>query len=218
MALASAYGITTRSRVEEANLAVPAGSREECTSRVPSETLDGVRVSAKRNLRALRAGEVPDLDDMVARGGREDVVRGRVEEDVADTTRGDIDAGNGVKVLGLPAILSPALERGGLDGPDEGLAVLAGGGDDSVVEGGPVSVKDGAGVAAGEGDEVRELGGEAVLGKGGGEGEDGECAAAGRVPVEGDVPLRQSQCVGRRRERGDGRWKRRRCWCPMRCL
>lgn len=218
MSLSRTDGISSCARVEEANLAVPAGRREEGAGRVPGEALNGVRMAAKRNLRALRTSEVPNLHDMVAGGGREDVVRGGVEEDVANAARGHVDAGDGVKVLRFPAVLSPALERRRLDGPDEGLAVLAGRGDDSVVEGGPVSVKDRAGVAAGEGDEVRELGGEAVLGKGGGEGEDGERASPRRVPVEGDVPLRQCQCVGGGRERGDGRWKRRRCLCPKRCL
>ena len=85
--------------------------------------------------------------------------RGRMQarqrrKNVADTARGHVDAGDGVKVLRLPAVLAPSVEGTGLDLPDHGLAILAGGGDDRVVEGRPVRIENGPGVAAGEGHEV----------------------------------------------------------------
>ena len=128
---------------------------------------------------------------MVASRGREDVVRCGVEEDVADTAGRNVYTGDGVEVLGLPAVLAPTFEDGGLDLPDHDLAIFAGRGDDGVVEWRPVCVEDGGGVAAREGDEVGELGrktgGERC--EWGGKGKDGECASAGRVPVQRDVAL-----------------------------
>jgi hypothetical protein len=55
---------------------------------------------------------------------------------------------------------------------------------------GPVGVEDGGGVGAREGEGVGEFVGELGGGvEGRGEGEDGECAASGGVPVYGDVLL-----------------------------
>ena len=154
MSFTNADRIAAGARVKQPNLAVAAGGSQQRAPRVEREALDGVRVAAKDRLGALGAREVPELDDVVAGGGREDVVCRRMEENVADTARGHVDAGDGVKVLRLPAVLAPAVEGAGLDLPDHGLAVLAGGGDDRVVEGRPVRVENGASVAAGEGHEV----------------------------------------------------------------
>ena len=59
--------------------------------------------------------------------------------------------------MGLPAVRAPAFKDGGLDLPDEGLAVLSSRGDDRVVEGGPVCVENRGGVTAGEGARSRSL-------------------------------------------------------------
>lgn len=59
---------------------------------------------------------------------------------------------------------------------------------------GPVGVEDGGGVGAREGEGVGELLGEAGdAAEGGEEREDGECTAAGRVPVDAEILL--GDCV-----------------------
>lgn len=68
---------------------------------------------------------------------------------MTDAARRVVHPCSTLEVLELPTVLSPALQRIRPDGSDEGFAVLAGGGDDGVIEGGPVSVIDGVGVAAG---------------------------------------------------------------------
>ena len=211
MALAYADRIAARTRVEHADLPISAGCDEDRAPRVESETLDGVAVAPKDGLGALGVGEVPELDDVVAGRGREDVVGCGVEKDVADTARGDVDAGDGVEVLGLPAILAPAFEDGGLDLPDHGLAILASGGDDGIVEWGPVCVENGGGVAAREGDEVGEFGGKPgwEWGEWGGEGKDGEGASAGRVPVQRNITL---QIATTKREMKRGTERKGKIW------
>ena len=211
MALAYADRIAARTRVEHADLPISAGCDEDRAPRVESETMDGVAVAPKDGLGALGVGEVPELDDVVAGRGREDVVGCGVEKDVADTARGDVDAGDGVEVLGLPAILAPAFEDGGLDLPDHGLAIFAGGGNDGVVEWGPVCVENGGGVAACEGDEVGEFGGKPSRewGEWRGEGKDGEGASAGRVPVQRNITL---QIATTKREMKRGTERKGKIW------
>ena len=58
-----------------------------------------------------------------------------MEGNGADAARGDINACDGIIVLVLPMLGAPAVKYGSLDLPDHHLAVLAGGGDDGVVEG-----------------------------------------------------------------------------------
>ena len=118
---------------------------------------------------------------MVTRRSREDVVRGRVEEDVANASRRDIEARDRVKVLRLPAVLAPAVERARLDLPDDRLAILACRSDDGVIERRPVGVQNGTRVASREWNEIRELGREAVRERSErrGKGKDSERASAG---------------------------------------
>ena len=115
MALAHADGIAACAGVEDAILAVAAGGGEEGAGGVEGEALDGIVVAAEDALGGLGGGEVPEFDDVIACGGGKDVVGGGVEEDVADAAGGDVDAGDGVKVLGLPALGAPAFEDRGLD-------------------------------------------------------------------------------------------------------
>lgn len=141
----------------------------------------------KRDTRVLGVREVPQLHKRIARGRRQDVRSRGVPHDLPDLARGGIDAEYGVKILGLPPVRAPPFKGGGLDLPDEGLAVLSGGGDERVVVRGPGGVEHGRGVAPREGEGVGEFvwevgwGGDG--GEGGGEGQDREGAAAGGVPV-----------------------------------
>ena len=85
MTLAHAHSLTACARVEDADLAVPAGRRKERASGIERQALDRVSVPAQDGLRRVSSREVPELDDVVPSGRREDVVGGRMEENVADT-------------------------------------------------------------------------------------------------------------------------------------
>ena len=157
MSLSNANSLSTRPRVEHTDLAVPTRSDQECARGVEGQALDSIIVSREDGLRALGAVQVPKFDGVLASGGCEDVLRRRVEQNLADATGCNVDARNRVKVAGLPTIKTPSLERVRVDLPDHSFAIIACRRDDGVIEGGPVCIEHGASVAAREGDDVGDL-------------------------------------------------------------
>ena len=117
---------------------------------------------------------------------------------MANASRRDVEARDRVKVLRLPAVLAPAVERARLNLPDDRLAILACRSDDGVIERRPISVQNGTRVASREWDEIRELGREAVRKRSErrGKGKDSERASTGGVPVQGNVSLQDEKVVG----------------------
>ena len=191
MAFGNSYCVSTSTRVEQSDFPVSASRHEECTGGVERQTLYSIPMPTQNALCILRTAQIPELDGMLARSGRKDVIRRWVPRNLPHTSRRNIDPQHRIKIHRLPTFRTPPVKSVRVEFPDEGFAVFAGGGDDGVVEGGPGGVEDWGGVAPGEGDDVGEFGGEVVGegGEGGGEGEDGEGSSAGCVPVYADVFL-----------------------------
>ena len=190
MSLAHPDGLATGARIEQADLAIARGGREELARRVERDALDGIRVSREHCTGALGRAQVPQLDGVVADRAREDVLRRGVPEHLADLARRRVDAQHGRIVDGHPALRVPTVERGAVHLPDEHVAVFPARGDDVVRVGRPVRVEHGRGVAPRERDDVRQfVGYTRSAGEGGRGGEDGERAAARGVPVDADVFL-----------------------------
>lgn len=191
MTFSYANSLATRTRIEYPEFSITARSNEQVPVRVERKALNRVSMTMQHRLRLLRVPQIEELDEMVASGRSENVVRSRVEQNLADTFRRHLNAGDGIKVLRFPVLLPPPFEHGILHFPDHDFAIFGAGRDDGVVEWRPVGVEDSGGVAARERNEVGEFVGK-VVGKrveGGGEGEDREGTASGRVPVNTDVFL-----------------------------
>ena len=78
VALAYAHGVSARTRVEKADLAIARRGGEELASGVERDALDGISVTDKDGLGDLGGTKIPELDGVVANGAREDVLSGRV--------------------------------------------------------------------------------------------------------------------------------------------
>ena len=101
MSLSNANSLSTRPMVKHTDLAVPTRGDQQCARGVEGQALDSIVVSRKDGLRALGAVQVPQFDGMLASGSCEDVLRRRVEQNLADATGCNVDARNRVKVAGL---------------------------------------------------------------------------------------------------------------------
>jgi hypothetical protein len=132
VALSDAYGVAAGARVEQAELAVAGRGGEELAGWAERNTLDSVPVSDEDGAGGLRGSNVPELDGVVANGGREDVLSGGVPEYLANLARGRVDAQHGLKVARDPAFCVPVLECGPVHLPDHHVAVLATRRDDRV--------------------------------------------------------------------------------------
>ncbi len=78
VALSNAHRLPSSTGVKQADFAVSAGGDEEVAVEVEREALDGIRVARQHALGVLGRGEIPELDVMLARRARQNVLRGRV--------------------------------------------------------------------------------------------------------------------------------------------
>lgn len=125
MAVGDTDSLCAGTGVEETELAVTAGRGEGGADGVPRDALDRVAVAGELDDgRVLVALDVPDADEVVARGRREEALRGGVEDDLADLAAASIQLADGRNVGRRPAVVSPALEDRVLNVPQEdwGLA------------------------------------------------------------------------------------------------
>jgi hypothetical protein len=103
MAICDPYGVCARTGVEQPELLVStslyssarrlnrrskdgAHRRESRADGIPAQALDRVTMTLQRDRRVLAVLDVPESDEVIARCRREDVGRGRVEDDLADFT------------------------------------------------------------------------------------------------------------------------------------
>ncbi len=146
--LCDADCVPTRTGIEQADFAIATGRDEEVARGVKRDALNRIPMSSQHALRALRAPEIPQLDRMFTRRSSQHMLSRGMPHDLSHASRRNIDPQHRLKVARLPMFRAPSFERMGVDFPEEGFAVFAGGGDEGVVKGGPVGVEDGGGVAS----------------------------------------------------------------------
>lgn len=100
-------------------------------------------------------GDVPELDGVVARGTREDVLGSGIEQDMADLSGVTGQLVQGSHVDRLFGVLVKGKVLG--DTPEEDLAIVGSRGDEGVVERTPVGVEDSSSVATEQGELFGQL-------------------------------------------------------------
>lgn len=141
--------------------------------------------------------QIPELDGVVARGGGKNVLCSRVEQDVADLPAWSQLCSSYsafTRLLFLPSVSAELSHRRNIlrlfcvgaqgevvrDPPQAHLSIVTSTGKDIVVERVPVVVQHGGSVSPEQRHGIGQL--SALFQR-----DDGECAAAGRLPVDGQV-------------------------------